>query len=96
MLQGVNDKPQDMFDVLLLKQLKSMESSRYLHRKKYRRRALDIFNLDSPEDSLPGSAQDSFPSHPEHLTDAEFLNKILDVQEKLRTSVGSYQILSSL
>ena len=41
LMHGVEDNSQDMFDMLLLKKLQKMESTRYLYRGNYRTRVVN-------------------------------------------------------
>ena len=75
---GIEDPLHDMLDLHHHAKLKKLESTRYLRRGTYRKRALDVFSLDVPEDSRPGDSNSSplmESQDSKHLTDAEFLKK---------------------
>ena len=50
-MRGVVDEMEDMIDSIIFKQLVTIRLTRYLSRREYRNRALDIFSLDLPKDS---------------------------------------------
>ena len=69
--RGMVDAMEDMIDLRVFAKLVTTTSRRYLFRKEYRKRALDVFSLDLPEESETTGVEDSR----KHLGPDEFLKK---------------------
>ena len=69
--QGIVDATEDRIDLGVFAKLLTTKSTRYLFRKEYRKRALDVFSLDLPEESETTGVEDSR----KHLGPDEFLKK---------------------
>ena len=52
---GEDDAMQDTLDLILMQRLKKLESRRYLNRKQYRNRPLDIFEMHQVRNRDPDS-----------------------------------------
>ena len=70
-MRGVVDEMEDMIDLIIFKQLETIRSTRYLSRREYRNRALDVFSLDLPKDSENRTDSNSV----KYLGPQEFLRK---------------------